>query len=390
MSDIDFDELDKAVNSLVGDDKVDEKNIPPVETPRPMQETPKPASVPPPTNLPSKRAGRFMDMKHDSSDMTKDSPSLMTSNKTSIKPLSSDIKPDEPADKPSETATSKSDWPDPIEKSKDEVEAKEDPKPSTDMPDPLGGFNPQKDDDKKKPADNDKKDSEDPDTKEPKNDEKKDDEQNKDEESKKTSPFLDDAKVEKRPLGGLDNEDKSDDEPEKKEGDKESKDKDSEEKTPEAPPEPIELPPELDKDLVAIEADEAPEPSTPATTAEPELQKESDKEDSKKEEDSSEDDSKDSDNDISQRNHKEEVSQLLATAASGSIPDQYKRENRSHELHAAHPLFDDEGFKKSPVAAPKKPKSGVAKIFQWIFISLGIVLLGGSIGAAVFVLLGQS
>lgn len=374
MSDIDFDELDQAVNSLVGDDKVAEKNKSSVETTKPTEEIPKPASVPPPTNLPSKRAGRFMDMKHNSSDMTKDSPSLMTSNKTSIEPLNSDVKPDVTADKPTDEATSKSDWPDPIEKPKDEAESKEELKPSADMPDPIGHFDPKKEDDKK--------DSEDSDTKEPKNDEKQDDEQKKDEESKKTSPFLDDAKVEKRPLGGLDNEDKSEDEPDEKDGDKESKDKDPDEKTPEAPPEPIELPPELDKDLVAIEADEAPELSSTATTTEPEPQKE--------EEASSEGAGKTDDDANNQRNHKEEVSQLLATAASGSIPDQYKRENRSHELHAAHPLFDDEGFKKSPVSAPKKPKSGAKKIFQWIFISLGIILLGGSIGAAVFVLLGQS
>ncbi len=306
MSDLDFDELDKAVNSLVGDTPSSKEKTEAPAAIKPDEIVPKVETTTPAVTLPSRRTGRFMDMKHDGSSMKKDSsPSLMTSTKTNIEPLDSNIQPTATADIPV--------------------------KPNT-----------------------------------------QNDTEDKPDEAKKTSPFLDDAKVEKRPLGGLESALDTESDLKKEAADiKDSDTKDgSEEKSAEAPPEPIELPPELDKDLVAIEADEAPVAGVPAPKVESET------ENNKEQEEPKAADTKD---------HKEEVSQLLASAASGSIPDQYKRENRSHELGSSHPLFDAEHFKDSPSSSPKKPKSTVIKILQWIFISLGLLLLGGSLGAAVFV-----
>lgn len=371
MSDIDFDELDKAVNSLVGDDQADKKESSPQISSDDNTSNSTTSKVGP--ALASRRSsGRFMDMKHDSSDMQKKDSSLLGATKTSITPLNPGVTAEDiPAKKKDNSGSSeKSDWPDPIESVKND---KDDEKPlassSTDMPDPLDHVTVDtskkdylKDDDVK--SEEVVKDSK-PSTDEPEidyeeTDDKKDD--------KKESPFIDDAKVEKRPLGGF-----SDESPvlppssNKKKDDEVATDKEESQ----APPQPIELPPELDKDLVAIEAGEALEVQDPDP-------KEEDKTE-KTETDDTSDKKKKSD-------QKEKVSELLASAATGSIPDQYKRENRSHELHAPHPLFDDDHYKgdiKNTTSKP--PKSLAAKIFQWILIGVGILLLSVFLGASFFV-----
>lgn len=384
MSDIDFEELDKAVNSLVGGSPKDEKKETPTETPKPVEPAPKPENSSASSNLPSRRAGRFMDMKHDSSDMTKDSsPSLMTSTKTTIAPINKDVKAEPKSDEPSDEKPND-------DKDNDELATSS----STNMPDPIDHFENQQKDDKPKESskpdynDTDKKD--DSELKFEETDNKRDEHEKDD---KKPSPFIDDAKVEKRPLGGFSSESIID--PDKKD-DKDSGEgdeiKDGEEKPNEPPAAPIELPPELDKNLVAIEAGEAPESAkgsldTPSADIPPPSKE---KQEDKKEEPTEKEDSKDDKKDEPEKDTKHEVSQLLANASNGSIPDQYKRENRSHELHSPHPLFDSEHLKDIPSSAPKKPKSKLAKVFQWIFIALGLLLLGGSLGAAVFVFVSQS
>lgn len=380
MSDIDFDELDKAVNSLVGDEdtpsSADKKPDQPDSTPRADASADNNAPGDNlSSNLPSRRAGRFMDMKHDSSDMKKDSaPSLMTSSKATLAPINPDTKPDSPKED-ANAGDSNVDAPgkDKIEESSSDTTnrftSQQEKKMQLDSP------MDKKDDDSKPGLGED--------------DSKKDDKADGDD--KKASPFLDDAKVEKRPLGGFSNESpvepiKSDDK-----GDAEGG-KDGEEAQPEtAPAEPIELPPELDKDLVAIESGVAPDEAPaiePSPTADDKPQENDENSEDKKEEPADEKDT-DKKDEPAKKDHKEEVSQLLASAAGGSIPDQYKRENRSHELHAAHPLFDSEHFKNSPQSAPKKPKSKMKSFFQWVFVAVGLLLLGGSLGAAVFVFVSQ-
>lgn len=392
MSDIDFDELDKAVNSLVGDG---------AESPK-IDSSDKPAGVSseksptaPTTSLPSRRAGKFMDMKHSPSNAPINSGQSMMSSahSTNISPvgshnndnkasLDSDVKP-------------KNDWPDPIDAAQkdnqsDDNNTSDDAPKSTDMPDPLDHIKDQASESDNKPdADfdskiseekSDNKDSKDDDESLPSKDELKMEFEETDpkQDDKKPSPFLDDAKVDKRPLGGFTGESSS----------PIPSDKDEEklsEVPAEVPTETIELPPELDKDLVAIEAGEAPEISKNPNIGDHEKEESKDDDSDKKDKDSK-DKSKKEDKKDPEKDHKDKVSQLLASAASGSIPEQYKRENRSHELHGAdHPLFDSEHFKNSPASAPKKSKSKVGKVVEWIFIIVGLLSLGGALGVAVFV-----
>lgn len=392
MSDIDFDELDKAVNSLVGDDDSGEKK----ENSSPQEPTSD--KIPSDANdklgpaLPSRRSGRFMDMKHNSSDMQKKDSSLMTPSKTNITPINPGIKEEvaEAKEAQEEKAESKTtnEWPDPIDSAKTANNEKDKEEPSsvssTDMPDPLDHManndTPKKEDEtevekKEQPEKPEEKEAEEADSKtEDKKDEPEIDYEETEEkkDDKKESPFIDDAKVEKRPLGGFSSE--SPVTPPSEDG-KDEKEASADEPKAEAPVEALELPPELDKDLVAIEAGEALEEQKP-------------KEDEKTEVD--EKDKGKSKDDKEPKENKDKVSELLASAATGSIPEQYKRENRSHELHAPHPLFDDDHYKSSlKNATPKTPKSTLAKVFQWIFIVTGLLLLGGILGGAVFVLISQ-
>ncbi len=389
MSDLDFEELDKAVNSLVGGTPKGDKKEASTEAPKPVETAPKPDTTPANTNLPSRRAGRFMDMKHDSSDMTKDnSPSLMTSTKTTIAPISKDVKAEPKKESQPDDTSPKNEWDNSENDKKDEDKTSSS---TTNMPDPIDHFESQQKEKDDKPEETPKPDDSDSDKKDEnelkfEETDNKRDEHEKDD--KKPSPFIDDAKVEKRPLGGFSSESTIDSE---KKDDKDSGEaKDGEEKPAEVPVVPIELPPELDKDLVAIEAGEAPEsakkPESPPADIPPPADDKKDKDSDKEPE---KDDSKDKKDD-EPKDAKHEVSQLLANANSGSIPDQCKRENRSHELHSPHPLFDSEHLKTAPSSAPKKPRSKAAKIFQWIFIALGLLLLGGSLGAAIFVFVSQS
>ncbi len=387
MSDLDFDELDKAVNSLVGDsDSGDKKDSAPTQESS-SDNKPNDTAGKIGPSMPSRRSGRFMDMKHDSSDMQKSDSSLMNPSKTTVTPINPGLKKeaDDAKEAQQESKSEKSSWPDPIDSAKSEDTDKADEKPvssSTDMPDPLDHMS-SSDTSDKDDKNNDKTDEGSPEKVESDYGDKKDEPELNYEETdpkkdeKKDSPFIDDAKVEKRPLGGFSSESPvTPPSEEAKEGDaKDSKD----DKPPVEPVEPIELPPELDKDLVAIEAGETIETMP--------LKEEEEKSTEKDEKD---EDNKDKDKKETAE-QKDKVSELLASAATGSIPEQYKRQNRSHELHAPHPLFDADHYKNSPkVTNVKKPKSPVAKIFQWIFISLGLVLLGGSLGAAAYVLISKA
>lgn len=227
MKDLDFDELDKAVNSLMGnvpksepvkpDDDIKTLVIKPSQ-PMPLlnpvtsvvpyssvSEAPTPSSLSMPDttsvttpSLATRRAGRFMDVVHPSSDMTKTATPVVSRSGGVIEPLH-DIAPDtsstvleapvisqasEPVVKmlppitsaegeSDVTAHAVSDWPDPldlhdtqpVDESSIDDESESEPEPQatdeTSMPDPLADPAPL------------------------------------------TSPFLPDAKVEKRPLGGF-------------------------------------------------------------------------------------------------------------------------------------------------------------------------------------------
>lgn len=330
MSDIDFDELDKAVSSLVDDkgDKKDEK-VENASEQKPSVENDTNESPKTTDESPSKHSGRFMDLVHSSSDMRKEGSGMMNTSTTNITPIDDNVKAE-----PINPESSESDE------------------------------NPDGDNSSSSDTDKDKEDDSNNDKDTAKDESKKTDEKDDD---KKTTPFIDSAKVKKRPLGGA-NSDLS--------ISSDAKKMESSESSIETSTEPVILPPELDKDLVAIESGEAPETSQetvelPRTTEETAaLQEATDVEKDKK---------------PPVKDQKEEVAQLLASANSGSIPDQYKRENRSHELHTPHPLFNFEHYGSSSAKTAKGPKSKASSIFQWIFIIIGLLLLGGSIGAAIFV-----
>ncbi len=277
MKDIDFDELDKAVTSLMGgiptnddtprpDDGVKTLVIktsqsivsespaatvsttpaapaaPAVEPEvAPAIEIPKraaPMSSRPAPSLATRRGGRFMDVMHPSSDMAKTSPSSVSRNAGAIEPLNPSVTPEvhpvaEPAHiadvLPAETLTeTASEWPDPLDLPQAQAQSpvadateRESPVVTTESAleeqiEPL------------------------------------------------TSPFLPDAKVEKRPLGGFAAD---------------PLDLSATESAPEAPAEPqstptsapveaVILPEELQGDLMAIESSQA-DTAAPALQSQP-------------------------------------------------------------------------------------------------------------------------
>ncbi len=322
MSDIDFEELDKAVNNLVGKKDVgviqDTSVVP--NNPEANPETPAETPAPQP-HISQKPKGRFMDVLHPSSDMTgKNTPlpprKVVSPLNNPALPPTEDAPPSvspPPVQNDNETAF-KSDWPDPIEASQ-QTEAE---KPA---PAPL---------------------------------------------------FLPDTKVEKRPLGGFGADAMQGVEPEP-----------GPETTPEAPTEPVSLPPELEADLVAIEegssfseieAAEAKEkndeePVTPhrEDAAKPEVVLRAPPPEKKPE---------------------EKLSGLLAA---GSIPQQYRPTVAPEDPIPNHPIFfDADHYDSSLVQNTHAKKPGSTSVFQWIFIIVGLLLLGATLGAALFVFVSSS
>lgn len=157
MQDIDFDELDRAVSSVMTNPSDDTT---PVVTPEPNIETP---AQPAPTSPAVRRSsGRFMDVVHPSSDMR--------GTQQPSRPKAPESAPSvAPAPQPAEEATEKSgdafSWPDPIDLAA--AKMPDQPEPVVEAPSVT----------------------EEPTTDEP--------------ESPLESPFLTDTKVEKRPLGAF-------------------------------------------------------------------------------------------------------------------------------------------------------------------------------------------
>lgn len=370
MSDIDFEELDQAVNKLVGKNTADEKPDASSEAVEVTQNEPNKTeekTSKPESQAIQKSKGRFMDVFHHSSDMIGtniDSPAptnqAAPGPRKVISPTYHDVAPSAdnhsletplpPADNKEEPPI-KNDWPDPIDAAAQAV-----------------------------------KESDNADTTAKAMQERVD----------PSSLFLPDTKVEKRPLGGFSG-DHLENSPEKEEESKKSEaEKEPTETNPDTPnqeaTQPMELPPELEAALVAIEEgdsipsieerakrEEAIEtksgqitealPSTPeADDAIPEpIISESPKEVK-----------------AEAASPKPELSGLLGA---GSIPQQYKTAAAPAETNeASHPIFfDADQYTGSPDAHAHKKKSGKTTVFQWIFIIVGLLLLGATLGAALFV-----
>jgi hypothetical protein len=370
MKELDFDELDRAVNSLMTnvpntpppkkDDEVRTLNIEsslpdatatpmpsptvPVPTPTPVESVaPAPVSEPvtPRTSAPSlsvaaRRGGRFMDVVHPSSDMKK--PTTPPSRQgVTIEP-SQTLTEEAPKEAPaaaastaatmptSVTTTSESEWPDPLDMA--DFDAKDTEKPAVDTSEP-----------KETP-----KEEATPPLKEP--------------EQPLSTPFLPDAKVEKRPLGAPTPAEEPDRtpvlSPESSQG---SSVNDPDDQLPALPKdvEPI-LPAELQDDLMAIEADtNAGIPKTEEGQPIENLPKQK---------------------------------PIVATVtpeppvSNGptSIPQQYREEPSTGD-QGNGAIYDTDTYHK-PIEHPAKKKSG----WMWVIWILIILVVGAGGGAALFFL----
>ncbi len=355
MSDIDFDELDRAVSKYVG--TASSSNNEDASVQASSEEATIPVSSqsqnqnqvndtnPPQNALPKRRsAGRFMDVVHPSSDMgapksvntTPKNESLESGERKTLQPLHTDLKssndssPEVEKKNPEKTPEPQVDhheWPDPLDMHQEQNDNETEENPSTpNAPVPEAPL------------------------------------------------FLPDAKVEKRPLGGPIKQDQiQQNDVDTLQTEPLENKKGLDEPTSYEP----DLPPELEKDLVAIEAGEAPEMPLEKQVDVDEVPEESHIPEHL-EKDVPEEKETDSKSDTP-------TSGLLA---SGSIPQQYKKSTPQGEApsQAEHPAFlNADHYEKSPASSPSKHKSKAGAVFQWIFIILGLLLLGGTLGAAFFV-----
>ena len=414
MSELDFDELDKAVNNLMSgvpkveppknddiktldiDAKLPESSRPPLDelndalkavngpvkseaATTPAAPAASSSSAPVAGSLATRRSGRFMDVVHPSSDMKNTPKPITTRQGVTIEPTSKNLEQapapviaEEPASKenddssavsqteaePAPTANEHSvapagnEWPDPLEMSGYQPEA--DTKAATD------------EEVESKPAATEETDDDDDDvfslddiedtTPEP-----------------LTSPFISDAKVEKRPLGGLATEANSATEPvvttaaAEEESAITTDNPDDQLPATAADVAPV-LPPELQKDLMAIETDG----DTSAQPAEPTQEDTVPKPDEKSEEPVTEPEK-------SSTESEKPATEIPVPTGPASIPQQYKEEPSTGDQTNGG-IYDTNSYHQ-PLAHPVKKKSG----WLWIVWILLLLIIGGG-GAAVLYL----
>ncbi len=382
MKELDFDELDRAVNSLMTNvpksaspgDEEKEKTLdiaPTPDDPKPQDQT-EPSERPEPI-MPSRpavpaapatrRGGRFMDVVHPSADMTKpDTPRPVSRQGVTLEPLGTsqkiaDIVPkkreapekaEEPEEKPEDSSVAVAPKPDMTM-----PEKTEEPAPASDWPDPLDMAASKEPEEKKEEAEVPEPEVEEP-TPAP-----------------LTSPFLPDTKVEKRPLGGV--------APEEEEPGKAAEEpahppvvpvdetpKTIDDPNAQLPANPndveLQLPEELSGDLMAVEADtthdelkqaheskvgDVPKPEIAAPeAAEP----------------------------------KTAPSEPVVPAGPTSIPQQYREEPSTGDKDNGA-IYDTDTYHQ-PLAHPAKKKSG----WMWVIWIALILLLGAGGGAALYFL----
>lgn len=412
MKDLDFDELDRAVNSLMtnvpktasssGDDNEKTLDITPTlkegsqpafdkveqaataaadgvastpaasSTALPVRSAMPTAAAPRPqsssVSLPAaRRAGRFMDVVHPSSDMKKPEPTSPVSRQGStIEPLKSstiseilpskqeapkmpltsmdqsenaEIPKEKPMSEPvQESSTSSSDWPDPLDiASAKSSEKQKDETPALESPEEIAaGVEPEE-----TPA-------------------------------PLTSPFLPDTKVEKRPLGAPALEtpvEEPDQAPVLPEEEREPKTVDNPNDQLPANPAEVEalLPEELQGDLMAVEADTTHEQLKQAheakVGAEPPKKAE-----------------KATDESSSEPMPNKPVEKPAVPSGPTSIPQQYREEPSTGDQDNGA-IYDTDSYHQ-PLAHPAKKKSG----WMWVIWIVVILLLGAGGGAAMYFL----
>jgi hypothetical protein len=410
MKDINFDELDKAVNSVLEatgnkPDVPDANQVSDKPANAPASPTSaaddKPASDDKPTeatvDVPAKpaasspvdkgrRSGRFMDVVHPS---VAKKPQLMSRSGKDVKPLSGDVKPEELPVQPAAPAT-QGEQAKPVENTPapespvasigepDAAEPAKEPTPPAapapapgndgqNWPDPLDvhGFKYDEKDSEPNKGD-DKADIEDGDvppmaeTTEVTEAEQPAAENKPAAEESSTTPFIADAKVEKRPLGAFAT------------GEADDNAKATEEPGKTAPPEDLQqpakvptqvekLPPELDKDVLAVEAGEFSS------------------HDSKKPEEAEnkpEEDESDSANQARLSGQNGQAGPTLSAAA--SIPQQYKEqpaESQAGKEDQTHHGFNKD-YHDTPLLEPSHHGSKHAVL--WIALAIIILLATGA------------
>lgn len=392
MKDLDFDELDRAVNTLMG-------SVSKTDEPKPEEETktvsitptlssepssmpkpsPSPTSTPvsprpaPATPLAARRGGRFMDVVHSSSDMKKDKPasSPISRQGTTIQPTNPTVVPEEPKSVSEPTLPAESQTAPPSPKETAETTSTPDTNASThsDWPDPLdmSGFGKTE---PTEPVKTEKLTAPDPVPLLEESSETPVTAPESEDLQPLSSPFLTDAKVEKRPLGGVStpSEDalEPDHAPVVANPDAEGTVDDPKDQLPPSIEEPKkELPPEYQGDLVAIESGsvEAPAPVKEEV-------------DEKKPEEPKT---------LKPDTHPAALLEAKtedepAVTGPTSIAQQYKEEPSTGDQHNGA-IYDTEAYHK-PLAHPAKKKSGWM-VVVWILV---ILLVGAGAGAALYFL----
>lgn len=358
MTELDFDELDKAVNSLMGD-KVPAptsneapSSVPVSSTPPPVSPTPVTSPVEPltpskppisrPTPPAARRGGRFMDVVPTAP--RKDPSSPVSRQGVTLQPSSSSIEPDhlksapavstESSQSPTPStpsgASATSDWPDPLElaasKSSDTKSEPVEASASVDLPKSTPSFI----DEETLST------SEDVSVEEP-----------------LSSPFLPDAKVEKRPLGGAAITSTG----------SELMVEDENAQLP-ALPKDVEptLPEELHGDIVSIAADNSTTDPSKHLTHEPETEMPAKKETEPA------------------KKPAVTVTEAITPAGPTSIPQQYKEEPSSGDQKNGA-IYDTDSYHQ-PLSHPAKKKSG----WGWVLWILVILIVGAGGGAALYFL----
>ena len=361
MKDLDFDELDKAVNSLMANNSKD-ANAPETPTSVPSSSSSSapvsqaPSAAPSlasrlapssnssplqsrPASLAAKRGGRFMDVVH---------PAAKKEVSPPVSRQASTIQPAASASLITEVKQSEKEAPNPVLSSVERGEAQ-----TPDWPDPLelvaNDSGKKMDETKSEPVSF----SDTPSEKEASKPSVLTDEQ------PLVSPFLPDAKVEKRPLGGA-----SSDAPN---GVLMVEDENAQLPALPKDVEPA-LPEELHGDVASIEADNSTtDPSKHLAESQPVAEVPAEKEVSAPK--------------VSTP-PKPAVTVAEAAVSSGptSIPQQYKEEPSSGDQHSGA-IYDTDSYHQ-PLAHPIKKKSG----WSWVVWILLILLVGAGSGAALYLL----
>lgn len=336
MDDINFDELDKAVNTAL-------QQSAPRATPAKEEPTTNTAQQPEtpksPTVVPQRR-GQFMDMVHPSSDMTKQSVLQRTARQApTLQPLNPEVvetTSSEPEASPSEVGPQPQAVSPSISEKIEDTEVH--PATASEWPDPLDVME-RTEEDKNDTGASQPEEYEAP----------TDMPQEKEPEDSNSSPFIPGAETEKRPLGAFTgvpqatNEESAEPSVDEPVAEHLPETETTSEELPSVPP--MSVPEELSPEVVSVESDE------PSKTPEKE-----------------------------QDDHEETPGDANGLAA--SISQQYKSVETPAEEQGEHPVFDTKDYHQ-PLTPPAK-KSHVGLIVSLIFVILS--LLGASAWYAIAVL----